>query len=233
MKKIIIDRDLLYTKYVVKDKTIEKISQELNVDHRIVKRNLIENNISKETIFLNKITRDELYNLYVVESLSTQKIGEIYGVCGHTISLSLKQLEIPARNKSWRSEGEKNGKVVACVVCGKEFYRKKSIIDKRIALTCSKKCMGIYQRVSVEEKNWRRLYGYKQWRKAVLVRDNNLCKLCGSKKSLCAHHILDAQSYREYRYDISNGITLCKKCHMYIHKNNHHNFIESLKKAIS
>lgn len=60
---------------------------------------------------------------------------------------------------------------------------------------------------------------YKQWRDAVFKRDNYICKECGvtngNGKSifLQAHHIKPWSKFPELRYDINNGITLCKKCH--------------------
>lgn len=51
------------------------------------------------------------------------------------------------------------------------------------------------------------------WRHKVLFRDNNECQICDSKINLHAHHILSWASYPASRIDISNGITLCDKCH--------------------
>jgi 5-methylcytosine-specific restriction endonuclease McrA len=48
---------------------------------------------------------------------------------------------------------------------------------------------------------------YKEVRKKVLKRDGHCCQMpdCESKKKLHVHHII--------RFDPSNLITLCKKCH--------------------
>ena len=58
---------------------------------------------------------------------------------------------------------------------------------------------------------------YKQWRKAVFVRDKFSCQHCGTKKRLQAHHIKSWMRCEELRYDISNGITLCRSCHLKAH----------------
>lgn len=53
------------------------------------------------------------------------------------------------------------------------------------------------------------------WRKAVFTRDNFRCRIGGEKCSyyIEAHHILSWREYPELRFDVNNGITLCKKHH--------------------
>ena len=52
-----------------------------------------------------------------------------------------------------------------------------------------------------------------QWADEVKERDGYRCRMCGSDKSLNAHHILPKRGYVETRLDITNGITLCPSCH--------------------
>jgi 5-methylcytosine-specific restriction endonuclease McrA len=56
---------------------------------------------------------------------------------------------------------------------------------------------------------------YKQFRKDVLKRDKFKCKMpgCKSSKSLQVHHIKKWSKASALRYDINNGITLCRYCH--------------------
>lgn len=56
---------------------------------------------------------------------------------------------------------------------------------------------------------------YKDWRLKVYKRDRFTCQMprCKSKKKLQAHHIQKWSSAAILRYDISNGITLCRECH--------------------
>lgn len=60
---------------------------------------------------------------------------------------------------------------------------------------------------------------YQNWRKAVYKRDNYTCQSCGKKgTTLNAHHIKAWKLFPKLRYDISNGVTLCEKCHKDYHK---------------
>jgi len=56
---------------------------------------------------------------------------------------------------------------------------------------------------------------YKDWRIKVYKRDKFTCQMpgCNSKKRLNAHHIQKWASASMLRYDVVNGLTLCKSCH--------------------
>lgn len=60
----------------------------------------------------------------------------------------------------------------------------------------------------------RNSYQYKVWHKKVFERDNYTCVGCGQNGGkLNADHIKAFADYKELRFEVSNGRTLCLKCH--------------------
>ena len=59
---------------------------------------------------------------------------------------------------------------------------------------------------------------YKKFRMSVLNRDSFQCQMpnCKIRKDLHVHHIQTWSKASALRYEPSNGITLCKKCHQSI-----------------
>jgi len=56
------------------------------------------------------------------------------------------------------------------------------------------------------------------WRKEVFERDNYTCQICEQHgKKLCAHHLDGYHWAIDKRFDVNNGITLCKDCHKEFH----------------
>src|ERR1700752_3542517 len=57
----------------------------------------------------------------------------------------------------------------------------------------------------------------RSWTKEVKERDNYTCKRCSKNnltgRSCHAHHKKPIQFYPELRFEVSNGETLCNKCH--------------------
>ena len=59
---------------------------------------------------------------------------------------------------------------------------------------------------------------YKKWRKLVYKRDNHTWQWlgCNVKKKLNAHHIRTWADFPGLRFEVNNGITLCKSHHKMI-----------------
>lgn len=78
--------------------------------------------------------------------------------------------------------------------------------------------------LSIEERNSRRGYIIQRWGNMVKRRDGFICQVCGSTEKLVAHHLNGFKSDKEGRYDVENGVTLCRDCHTDFHVNFMGNF---------
>lgn len=140
------------------------------------------------------------------------------------------------------AEKRKRGSFFNCLICNKEFWRQPSAIKKGQNKYCCKECYQKDQKgrskvfkiprdgennpawkggVVVGNSKARNTKEYRLWREAVLLRDSYKCKKCGdsNKSSLHAHHIKCFADFHDLRFDVSNGMTLCKKCHYKEHFN--------------
>jgi 5-methylcytosine-specific restriction endonuclease McrA len=57
------------------------------------------------------------------------------------------------------------------------------------------------------------------WAREVRIVYNHSCAYCGSHK-LSTHHIFYKSKYPGLKYNLNNGICLCLKCHIEVHKLN-------------
>jgi hypothetical protein len=124
----------------------------------------------------------------------------------------------------------RSSRLTYCIDCGLlklSSYR---------ALRCWK-CSSKYKKIILKGENgpnWqggitsvnRRLRAstdFKEWRKAVFERDNYTCQMCllrsrrGQQIYLHPHHIKLFSKYPKFRFEVSNGLTLCSNCHKKIH----------------
>lgn len=124
------------------------------------------------------------------------------------------------------------GVIVECAECSQKIRRNVSQLGVSERFFCDKYCMGNWMsenNTNNKNPNWKKgLYlthskrtnkEYQDWRLAVYERDNFTCQACGYDKGgiLQAHHIKSFTFFKELRYDIKNGITLCKDCHRKVH----------------
>ena len=137
------------------------------------------------------------------------------------------------RSVNWRGENHPNWqsdrvRKANCQHCGKAFsfnpYGNYAGTPQKF---CSPECIKAGQKRYYGEEhplfnpdsrrnNRRGRHG--AWARAVIGRDNATCQHCGSTGTeLHAHHIKSFEEYPDLRWEISNGITLCHKCHWALH----------------
>jgi transposase len=207
----VLDKKVLYQMYVVEEKSSTIIAKELEVSKGTVTRYLKQYGIEithKHSTMRKNIDKDELYKLYIIEGKSSSEIGNIFNVSDMFVIKKLKQYGIPVRTAGETLKLQYINKV-------KSGEIKQSHSESFMA---------------------RRREEYYIWRKSVLKRDNFTCQVCGKHGGkLNAHHLNNFSEFKELRYELSNGITLCKNCHEEFHKifgvrNNTKEQIEDFKK---
>ena len=116
-----------------------------------------------------------------------------------------------------------------CQHCGRVFsWRKTQAISLfRKQKFCSRACAdtaGIRHRgrdnprYRADARRRNRGGEHHRWVNAVISRDKATCQTCGASSiELHAHHIKSYRDHPELRFDVSNGTTLCYKCHWELH----------------
>lgn len=170
------------------------------------------------------------------------KVGEKNHCTPHTEEAKKKCSE--AQKKRWAEGKYKNrvtiseetkkkikntlmtGKYLNCFSCNKKIYVTKSKLKTNKRFYCSRECS--FKGNSGENNyNWKGGYPeykhqnnrfYKRWREKVFKRDDYTCQICSKRGChIHPHHKMSYTFYPNARYDVNNGVTLCVKCHRWVH----------------
>jgi len=133
-----------------------------------------------------------------------------------------------------RNEFDINILEVKCAYCGKWYIPTQSEVITRLKVLNSKSVGDCKFYCSTECKTECPTYRQHKWpkdfklatsrevqpelRQMVLKRDTYTCQKCGSKKSLHCHHLEGILWEPLESADIDKCITLCKTCHIKVHK---------------
>lgn len=124
----------------------------------------------------------------------------------------------------WNTAIKKN-----CLECNKEFLAQPNVLLKDKGKYCSMECRAKMQQTAFQGNNGpgyidgrtplnttiRHSWEHINWARQVKERDNYICQICGIKGGkLHSNHIKKFSDYSELRFEVNNGITLCKSCHV-------------------
>ena len=169
--------------------------------------------------------KDEAVNL-IKNGVSQREIARITGLSRPFIQKIAKRLG----HQFQRNGFEIKGQVCMCSSCGVLIRRPPSKVKRSKHIFCSTACKGIFM---TGEKNpsWKggtqsstftkwvkNQKDYKEWRNAVLERDEHTCQITGKKNiPLDVHHIHPKADYQDLALDVDNGVTISQEAHRLIH----------------
>ncbi|MBS4222407.1 HNH endonuclease [Lederbergia citrea] len=237
---MIITKKYLYRKYVVEGLSVKEIAEEVNLTKHSIRGKLRRFGIRKKPFKIgNEIydNRDWLYHQYVELNKGYTVIAKELGVSYTTILSRIlyfgwkvkghKDIDkgAPRRGKKHkevslikiRETRQRKRIITSCFHCQKSIELVLSIYKRSENSFCNRDCFISYlkeNRVICEDIT--DSAAYKEWRLRVYKRDRYRCKMpgCGSQsRDIAAHHIYPKKKYPEKKYEISNGITLCRSCH--------------------
>jgi hypothetical protein len=112
-------------------------------------------------------------------------------------------------------------KIKICKNCDQEFNTNWNK-DKQF---CSRECWRLFN-VGENHPNYNPLVDrfnkkdssiYKLWSFKIKELAKFKCIKCNSKKELNSHHIENWANNKKLRFDLKNGVCLCKECHINLH----------------
>lgn len=205
----------IINEYLENGITQSEIAKKFQISLTIVNRILKKQGVGRRQYRRRLLDEDKIVFLYLEKRLSVSKIIKFLGIKSlHPVSSILRERGL-IRNNSERHIGQKawnKGKPMS------ELQRKKLSIAR----------MGRF--TGKDNSNWRngrrifnsndpkrKVFGYAEWRKKIKERDGWKCLECGEaeRRKLHSHHIVSVRDIKDIGLltEMSNGITLCKKCH--------------------
>ena len=227
--KILIQKSLLMGLYAVYGSVV--IARKLEVSKQTILRCLHEYGIPIRA-------RAKVLPEYHKKALRVPKSGENWGkgkTKENNKSLLRRSEKLTGSNNvNWRPEIHTGEKVLCECGCGEPInkydkkgrirhYKKGHCKDNRFSTENTSGSNNFTWKGGITPKNdrIRKSDQYNQWRLAIYKRDYYTCQECGAKgkkKNIVAHHIKSFADYPELRFDIDNGVTLCRSCHLSIHQ---------------
>jgi hypothetical protein len=118
----------------------------------------------------------------------------------------------PGPNKG-KPVGEETKRKLSLTITGTHLSKKRESIGMR-----GEKHWNWKGGVTAQIDKLRKSDEYKQWRESVYRRDKWTCQRCGRKiKPITAHHIKSFTGFPDLRFEVTNGTTLCRSCHIKEH----------------
>ena len=184
------------------------------------------------------VTKEWLYQKYIVEGLDCNEISKIVGRDSKRVWEWIRDYGIETRKRG-KTDNWKHSIGVQRVLSDEgrqrlsENAKRSRALDGRVPYLQN----GVHHLKGKRGKdtpNWKggvtgerqAVYGTLEWKaavKAVWIRDNATCKRCGkyhntdeNRGTFDIHHIIPFE-VKELRCDVNNLVLLCESCHYFVH----------------
>jgi hypothetical protein len=173
------------------------------------KTKVIKKEVLEELVIYQKRPLKECLSILGITKCTFYRKMKRYG-------LRLITMSYYAHNKGKKSP-RKNPPM--CEICSKVLWKRKNQrclkhrdIDRNYRAEKNPNWKG---GITSENNRLRTCLEYKTWHKSVFRRDKWKCKIANTDclGRIEAHHILPWRDYPELRFDVDNGITLCRFHH--------------------
>lgn len=210
MKNSVLTKDILEQLYLKEGKTIQEISDILNVKYSAVHTYLAKYNIKKGEIRV-KIPKDTLIDLYINKRLGKWTIAERLGVSYQAVVKNLKLYAIDnhishedmERIKALYLEGKSLSDISSVLSLPKSSIRK-ILLNNNIQLRNKYNCHCNTNSESKFDFDMSTLKSQSRLKRKLqeffknniaipIKREKGCCEICGEKKHLHAHHIRPLQ----------------------------------------
>lgn len=182
----------------------------MNIKADLLTKDFLENHYTKQNKSSYDIARE-----FNVGASTVRKYLEIHNIKSHSVTEKAHQIlrekgHYKRDNNYLKNNNPATTKKAKEKISKSKQGRNNPMYGKRGKLSPAYK----HGKSKQEKLEWGQ-FEYRDWRRKVFERDNYTCRICGNDKggNLEAHHIKKRSLYPELKYNVDNGITLCKSYH--------------------
>lgn len=161
------------------------------------------------------ISKESLEIIYIGQKLSAEKCASLFDCSQGVILNKLRKYGIPIRTIGEANKGKRRSPDTEFKKGEYTGYgRKTRFKNGKDHPFWKGGISSLYDKI-------KQTLQYRIWRDLVYKRDYWHCQICNKhceRGDIVAHHKRSFADYPELRFDVDNGITLCRGCHLKIHR---------------
>ena len=177
------------------------------------------------------VSRKSLYEAMARYNIPARTFSEAIKIYWDNASEEQKKKQCAAAHKKHKELAREGKHPFQKMWKEKPEEMRRLCAENALKMCKNRKRNGMTGRTGPKHHNWnpkmtkakrikfRKTEEHYAWVRAVYEKDNYVCQACGYDKggTLNAHHLESYANCEEKRMDVSNGITLCKACHVDFH----------------